>query len=231
MIKTGCHCEERKVIGGEWRRNPVNFSTYLIFTGLRRFTPQGLHLRFARNDIFVQHFHKFHLESFWFLSRIVERGGMAEWPNATVLKTVVPQGTGGSNPSPSASLRSHSRGLAQASTGGPDFLFNSMWFVYVIKSEVNGHLYVGSTNNVQRRLTEHNEGKNISTKGFIPWKLMSYVAVNDEAHARNLEKYFKTGSGKAILKQRILPTEAWECFWWESEGWPSPSAIDILLRK
>ena len=31
-------------------------------------------------------------------------GGMAEWSNAAVLKTVVPQGTGGSNPSSSAQI-------------------------------------------------------------------------------------------------------------------------------
>ncbi len=31
-------------------------------------------------------------------------GGMAEWSKAAVLKTVVPQGTVGSNPTPSALL-------------------------------------------------------------------------------------------------------------------------------
>ena len=32
----------------------------------------------------------------------VEKGEMAEWSNAVVLKTIVPRGTGGSNPSLSA---------------------------------------------------------------------------------------------------------------------------------
>ena len=32
-------------------------------------------------------------------------GGLAEWSNAAVLKTVVPKGTGGSNPSASAVLK------------------------------------------------------------------------------------------------------------------------------
>ena len=34
----------------------------------------------------------------------ITRGELAEWSNAAVLKTVVPQGTGGSNPSLSARL-------------------------------------------------------------------------------------------------------------------------------
>jgi hypothetical protein len=38
--------------------------------------------------------------------------------------------------------------------------------------------------------------------------LVAYVAVRSERKARELEKYFKTGSGKAVLKKRILTDEA-----------------------
>ena len=38
--------------------------------------------------------------------------------------------------------------------------------------------------------------------------LVAYVAVPTERKARKLEKYFKTGSGKAVLKKRILTDEA-----------------------
>jgi len=43
---------------------------------------------------------------------------------------------------------------------------------------------------------------------YRPLYLMSYIAVNNEAKARRLERYLKTGSGKAILKKRILMDEA-----------------------
>ncbi|MFA3781659.1 GIY-YIG nuclease family protein [Melioribacteraceae bacterium 4301-Me] len=83
-----------------------------------------------------------------------------------------------------------------------------MWYVYIIKSLTSDYIYIGSTNDIKRRLEEHNNGLNISTKHYRPFKLEAYVAVNTESKARKLEKYFKTGSGKAILKKRILSDEA-----------------------
>ncbi|MCX5642660.1 MAG: GIY-YIG nuclease family protein [Candidatus Omnitrophica bacterium] len=75
-----------------------------------------------------------------------------------------------------------------------------MDYVYFLK-EWHGRLYVGSTNNLKRRLEEHKKDKS----GF---KLLAYIAVENESKARELEKYFKTGSGRAILKKRILTDEA-----------------------
>ncbi len=79
-----------------------------------------------------------------------------------------------------------------------------MWYVYILKSVNTDFLYIGSTNDLKRRLLEHNEGLTQSTKHYKPFELEAYVAVKSEQQARNLEKYFKTGSGKAILNKRIL---------------------------
>jgi putative endonuclease len=51
---------------------------------------------------------------------------------------------------------------------------------------------------------EHNSGEVDSTKPRIPFILEAYVAVKDKSKGIELEEYFKTGSGKAILKKRIL---------------------------
>jgi len=79
-----------------------------------------------------------------------------------------------------------------------------MWFVYVLKSIETPFIYIGSTNDLNRRLLEHNEKLMISTKHYAPFEIEAYVAVKTEKKARELEKYFKTGSGKAVLKKRIL---------------------------
>ena len=79
-----------------------------------------------------------------------------------------------------------------------------MWYVYVLQSIEHPWIYIGSTNDLKRRLLEHNSGLNTSTKHYGPFEIQAYVAVKTEAKARELEKYFKTGSGKAILKKRIL---------------------------
>ena len=79
-----------------------------------------------------------------------------------------------------------------------------MWFVYILRSLKDGDLYVGSTNNLRRRLADHNSGEVDSTRHRAPFTMEAYVAVRDKARAIELEKYFKTGSGKAVLLKRIL---------------------------
>ncbi len=82
-----------------------------------------------------------------------------------------------------------------------------MWYVYVLQSYSHKFLYVGSTNNIQRRVVEHNIGKTQSTSPYKPYKLALCIALPHEKQARSLEEYFKTGSGKTILKKRILQDE------------------------
>jgi len=72
----------------------------------------------------------------------------------------------------------------------------------------DGEYYVGSTNNLKRRIEEHTSGRAISTKWRLPVVLEAYIAVKSEMTARRLEKYLKTSSGKATLRKRILPDEA-----------------------
>jgi predicted GIY-YIG superfamily endonuclease len=82
-----------------------------------------------------------------------------------------------------------------------------MWCVYFLHLS-NKDIYVGSTDNIDRRYQEHCDGFVISTKHYRPLKLIAYLTVATEKKARELEKYFKVGSGKAILKRRILTDEA-----------------------
>lgn len=79
-----------------------------------------------------------------------------------------------------------------------------MWYVYILRSKKDGGTYIGSTDDLKRRLKEHNNGFVTSTKHRIPLILEAYVAVQNEEKARDLEKYFKAGSGNAFLKKRLL---------------------------
>ena len=80
-----------------------------------------------------------------------------------------------------------------------------MIFLYVIKSEVNGELYVGICKDVNRRLKEHNAGKNRYTKGLRPWKVVHQENFEDWKTARQKEKYYKSGIGKEFLKRFLNP--------------------------
>ena len=77
-----------------------------------------------------------------------------------------------------------------------------MWYVYCLQLG-NGDIYVGSTNDLRRRLESHQRGQVSSTKAFLPIALKSYVAVLTEKNARELERYFKSGSGKAFTNRRF----------------------------
>ena len=78
-----------------------------------------------------------------------------------------------------------------------------MWYVYFLELS-NGDIYVGSTDDLRRRFASHQQGQVASTRKYLPVILRSYVAVADEASARTLERYFKSGSGEAFAKERFL---------------------------
>lgn len=72
--------------------------------------------------------------------------------------------------------------------------------VYAIKSVERNYIYVGMTNNLKRRLTEHNTGKNRSTKAYVPFNLIFQAEFENRVLAREKEKYLKSGVGKEFLR-------------------------------
>jgi len=81
---------------------------------------------------------------------------------------------------------------------------SSMFFyVYILKSKKSKDLYIGYTNDLRKRIKEHNQGLNRSTKPFLPWQLIYYEACLDEKDAKRREKYFKTNQGRRLLKRRL----------------------------
>ena len=78
-----------------------------------------------------------------------------------------------------------------------------MWYVYFLELS-NGDIYIGSTPDLKRRFVSHQKGQVQFTKAYCPVKLRSYVVVETEVRARELETYFKSGSGKAVALKRFL---------------------------
>ncbi|MBI5254457.1 GIY-YIG nuclease family protein [Candidatus Falkowbacteria bacterium] len=77
-----------------------------------------------------------------------------------------------------------------------------MYFVYILLMH-NGQLYTGSTSNLQNRLAEHNISKVISTKTYLPLKLLHYETYYLKSDAQRRERFLKTTEGKRLLKQQI----------------------------
>jgi len=63
--------------------------------------------------------------------------------------------------------------------------------VYILISEKDGRYYFGQTQNLNKRLEDHNLGKSTYTKSFIPWKLFAYKKCVSRAEAMKYEKMLK----------------------------------------
>jgi len=74
-----------------------------------------------------------------------------------------------------------------------------MIYVYVIKSQGQIFRYVGITNNILRRINQHNEKKNKSTAPYTPFKLIMKEEYKDYSAARVREKFLKSGQGRKFL--------------------------------
>jgi len=79
-----------------------------------------------------------------------------------------------------------------------------MYYVYFIKSLNRDFFYVGITDDLRRRMREHNSRKEISTKYYAPFKLIYYEAYRSKKDALIREKKLKHhGAVIGHLKKRI----------------------------
>lgn len=79
-----------------------------------------------------------------------------------------------------------------------------MKYVYILQSELDpNRYYTGLTDDLSRRLEEHNSGQSIHTNKFKPWKIKTYLAFSNHKKADEFEAFLKTGNGRAFIKKRL----------------------------
>lgn len=79
-----------------------------------------------------------------------------------------------------------------------------MYFVYILKSKKNDSLYIGFTKNLNKRIDQHNNGENISTKKNIPWGCIYFEGYFSKEDAMVREDNLKIfGKAYGQLKRRI----------------------------
>jgi putative endonuclease len=77
-----------------------------------------------------------------------------------------------------------------------------MYTVYVLLSE-SGKLYIGQTNDIKRRLIEHNSGVSTYTKRAKQWTLVHQELFDTRSEAMQRELELKTGKGRDFIKHLI----------------------------
>ena len=80
------------------------------------------------------------------------------------------------------------------------------FYTYVLLSLKDKEFYIGSTDNLKRRLTQHSHGKVDATRYRLPLKLIYYEYFVNQEDAEAREKFLKSGYGHRQLKEIIKRT-------------------------
>ena len=77
------------------------------------------------------------------------------------------------------------------------------FYVYVIESINHGIRYVGMSEDPEKRLVEHNQGKSKFTSAYGPWNLIYKEFAGNVSNARKLEKYYKSSTGRRKISKQF----------------------------
>jgi putative endonuclease len=89
--------------------------------------------------------------------------------------------------------------------GKPSSRMCEFFYVYILQSSVDPRrFYTGLTEDLPKRLKDHNSGRVLHTSKSKPWGLKTYVAFSDRGRAAEFERYLKSSSGRAIREEASL---------------------------
>ncbi len=81
--------------------------------------------------------------------------------------------------------------------------FSMFFYTYILDSLQDGNIYVGYTDNLEKRVEEHKRGYNFSTKFRLPFKLIYSEACLNKQDAKRREIYLKTTQGRRFIGLRL----------------------------
>ena len=119
---------------------------------------------------------------------------MVEWSITADCKSAARKGYVGSNPALGTAFN------AVISAYNAPLV---MYYVYLLYSEKDKHLYIGSTPDLRKRILKHKTGRVRSTKNRRPLNLIYYEADILRLDALRREKYLKSGGGRKELAKQL----------------------------
>jgi len=80
-----------------------------------------------------------------------------------------------------------------------------MYSVYILRSiKKPEKIYIGYTEDLSKRIKEHNDKKSNYSSRYAPGELETYITYRNKDKAKQFERYLKSGSGFAFLKKRFI---------------------------
>jgi len=81
------------------------------------------------------------------------------------------------------------------------------FYVYILCSETTNQIYIGQTNNLKKRLYEHNNpdyhGTLHTKRRKGPWKVAHHETYSTRQEAMAKEKWLKSGVGRRWIKNLL----------------------------
>lgn len=77
----------------------------------------------------------------------------------------------------------------------------STYKTYILKSRKNNRFYIGSTNDLERRLEEHNSGKSGFTKSGVPWEVYHTEEFLERKEAILRERQIKAWKKRSMIEK------------------------------
>lgn len=81
-----------------------------------------------------------------------------------------------------------------------------MYYIYILQSQKDGNLYIGSTPDLKKRIKKHNNGFVKATKNRQPLKLIYTEVYISSRDAKRREIFLKGGKGHQELKVQLEET-------------------------
>jgi len=78
-----------------------------------------------------------------------------------------------------------------------------MFHTYILKSKINNNYYIGSCNDLSKRIKLHNSGLVRSTKRYLPWTLIYSENFENLSSARKREGQIKSWKSRKMIKKLI----------------------------
>ena len=79
-----------------------------------------------------------------------------------------------------------------------------MHYVYILQSEIDEkRFYTGLTDDLHKRLRDHNAGRVLHSSKWKPWQLKTYIAFSERPRAAEFERYLKSASGRAFVRKHL----------------------------
>ncbi len=79
-----------------------------------------------------------------------------------------------------------------------------MYYVYILKCIDDQSWYIGYTEDLKKRVHDHQNGYGCRTTSLKQnWQLIYYEAYLDKRDAMGRERYLKSGSGRQYLKKQL----------------------------